>query len=124
MIGKYMYYRKKKLSRKKLGPTPCLIPVDAGVRSQSAEKSRKHVACKVSETAEVETTAVRTKILGSKSNKSQAESFVKARPSQDIIKSCLPGDRSSAKNASGQKGMKVAHTVQSMSLYLLFVLVV
>lgn len=120
-----MYYRKKKLSRKKLVPTPqCLIPVDAGVRSQSAEKSRKHVVCKLSETAEVETTAVRTKILGSKSNKSRAESFVKARPPRDIIKSCLPGDRSSARNASGQKGMKVAHTVQSMSLYLLFVLVV
>ncbi|XP_050268082.1 histone-lysine N-methyltransferase ATXR7 isoform X1 [Quercus robur] len=117
VIGKYMYYRKKKLSRKKLVPTPqCLIPVDAGVRSQSAEKSRKHVACKPSETAEVETTAVRTKILGSKSNKSRAESFVKARPPRDIIKSCLPGDRSSAKNASGQKGMKVAHTVQNDEL--------
>ncbi|KAL4650567.1 hypothetical protein ACB092_01G096400 [Castanea dentata] len=100
VVGKYIYYRKKKISRKKLGPTPhCLIPVDAGVRSQSAEKSRKQVACKVSETAEVETTAVGTKKLGSKSNKSWAESFV----SRDIIK-------------SGQKGMKIAHTVQNDEL--------
>jgi hypothetical protein len=113
-----MYYRKKKLSRKKLGPiSQSLIPVDAGVRSQSAEKSRKHVAGNVSETAEVETAAVSSKKLGAKSNKIQTKLSVNARPSRVVIKSSLPGDRSSAKNASGQRGMKVAHTFPSMSLY-------
>lgn len=121
MIGKYTYYRKKKLPRKKLGSSQHSVPLDAGVRSQSAEKSRKHAPGDVSETVEVQIAVVSPKKLGP--NKSRTELSVNAKSSRVIIKSSLPGDRSSTKKTSGQKGMKVARTVQSMSLCLLLILV-
>jgi hypothetical protein len=115
MIGKYTYYRKKKLPRKKLGSSQHPVPLDAGVRSQSAEKSRKHAAGDVSDTVEVQIAVVSPKKLGP--NKSRTELSVNAKSPRVIIKSSLPGDRSSTKKTSGQKGMKVARTVQSMSLF-------
>ncbi|XP_062163830.1 histone-lysine N-methyltransferase ATXR7 isoform X2 [Alnus glutinosa] len=111
VIGKYTYYRKNKLPRKKLGTSQHPVPLDAAVRSQSAEKSRKHAAGDVSETVVVQTAVVIPKKLVP--NKNRTESSVNAKSSRVIIKSSLPGDRSSTKKTSGQKGMKVARSVQS-----------
>lgn len=111
MIGNYTYYRKKKLSKKKLGSASFgLTPTNVGTSNQSAEKSRKHAAGDVSKTVEVQTAAISTKRL-----------VPNKRTKSVIVKSNLPCDRSLTKNASSQKGLKVAHTIQSMSLYSLVI---
>lgn len=93
--------------KKKLGSASfCLTPTNVGTSNQSVEKSRKHAAGDVSKTVEVQTATISTKRLVP--NKRRTKSV--------LVKSSLPGDRSLNKNASSQKGLKVAHTIQSMSL--------
>ncbi|KAG6648175.1 histone-lysine N-methyltransferase ATXR7 isoform X1 [Carya illinoinensis] len=103
-VGNYTYYRKKKLLKKKLGSASfCLTPTNVGTSNQSVEKSRKHAAGDVSKTVEVQTATISPKRLVP--NKRRTKSV--------LVKSSLPGDRSLNKNASSQKGLKVAHTIQN-----------
>lgn len=115
VTDKYTYYRKKKLSRRRLGSS-----VDTGL----ADKSKKRrVSGDLPETAEVEPPAVTSGNIGLK--KCHTEKFVKRTSMQPVskLKSSLRGDHSSAKDASRQ-GTKVSHGVQSMSICMIFSLVV
>ncbi|XP_048331516.1 histone-lysine N-methyltransferase ATXR7 isoform X2 [Ziziphus jujuba] len=111
LIDKYTYYRKKKLSRRRLGAS-----VDTGLWNHLADKSKKQrVSGDLPETAEVEPPAVTSENVGLK--KRHTENFVKRTSLQPVskLKSSLPGDHSAAKNTS-RKATKVSHGVRSSKI--------
>lgn len=108
---KYMYYRKKKLSKKMLGSsTQLLTSFKIGVQSHVAEKSRKNASGDLTKAAEVTPVSLPPK----KKRKVQIKSSI-IGSLQDINKfsSNLPCEQSAAKNESRQKVAKVSSTVQS-----------
>ncbi|KAK1592342.1 hypothetical protein Q3G72_023331 [Acer saccharum] len=111
-IEKYTYQRKKKLMRKKIGLSSLpSTPVDYGLQSQPAEKSKKQeVPGDVSDNAEAEASVVSSKKIGK--TKVLTKSSHNARSSKVIIKSNLISDNSSKRNKSSQKVMKASRTVQ------------
>lgn len=113
--GKYTYYRKKKLVRKKLGSSSHFVtPANAGLQNQPVEKSRKRdVVGDVAENVELKPAFVTSK--KNEMTKGQTELSVNARPLKAIVKSNSPSDHSLAKNASRRKVMKIVPAVHSMS---------
>lgn len=101
MIDKYTYYRKKKLSRKQH------VSRDVPVGS-----------------AEVKTSSVTCEKIGLK--QCQTELSVKGASLQPVgkLKRGLPGDHSAAAKNASRKVTKVSRTVQSMSVCMIFILVV
>ena len=110
--------------RKKIGLSSLpSTPVDYGLHTQPAEKSKKQeVPGDVSDNAEAEASVVSSKKIGK--TKVLTKSSHNARSSKVIIKSNLISDNSSKRNKSSQKVMKVSHTVQSTSFSLKFYTVV
>ncbi|XP_059638347.1 histone-lysine N-methyltransferase ATXR7 isoform X2 [Cornus florida] len=98
----YTYYRKKKLTRRKLGSlSQCATSGDVGLRIQCVEKPRKQDTSRnVSETAEVEPVIVNHQKL--RRNICHTKSSVDAT---------MHGDRLS-RNKDGWKSVKAAHASQ------------
>ncbi|KAL5780971.1 hypothetical protein ACOSQ2_011708 [Xanthoceras sorbifolium] len=137
-IEKYTYQRKKKLMRKKVGlPSLPSTPVDYGLQTQPAEKSKKQEASgDVSDNAGAEVSAVSSKRIGKnkvptksshiarsskvivKSNLSSDHSPTRniARSSKVIVKSNLSSDHSPTRNRSGRKVMKVSCTGRNVDV--------
>ncbi|KAJ0024268.1 hypothetical protein Pint_09397 [Pistacia integerrima] len=113
VVEKYTYYRKKKLTRKKFGPSSiCLTPVQYGLATQPVEKLRKQaVQTDVFENEGVERSALPSKKI--MKNKARTEPSHNAKSSKVIAKINLPGNHSSSKTTSGRKVMKVSRTVQN-----------
>ncbi|KAK3187912.1 hypothetical protein Dsin_027473 [Dipteronia sinensis] len=111
-IEKYTYQRKKRLMRKKIGLSSLSsTPVDYGLQTQPAEKSKKQgVPGDASDNAKAEATVASSKKTGK--TKVLTKSSHNARSSKVIVKSNLSSDNSSKGNKSSQKLMKVSRTVQ------------
>lgn len=74
MMGKYTYYRKKKLSRRKLGSLSEHATLgDIGSEDLSVDNSRKQ-NISAADIAEIETSAAKTKKIGNKDNSSSPNS--------------------------------------------------
>lgn len=108
VVGKYTYYRKKKLMRKNVGASSqCSAPVKNGLQGQIVKELRKEkVPENVTGNAEVEHNAFSCKTTDKL--KVLTESSHGAKSSSN-----LPTDCSSAK-MSYEKPTKVPRTMQSM----------
>lgn len=101
---------------KKFGTSSiCSTPVKYGLATPPVDKLRKQaVRTDAFENEEVECSAIPfTKIMKTKARTKPSHN---AKPSKLIVKTNLPGNHSFSKNTSGQKVMKVSHTVQSVSI--------
>ncbi|GKV33320.1 hypothetical protein SLEP1_g41844 [Rubroshorea leprosula] len=114
VIGKYTYYRKKKLVHKKLESSKFSTPVDHGSTNQIVDNPRKRkVSIDMVENEESETVAVAPKKI--RTDKSLTESSVIARSLKPIAKASLhghplsskSGHLSSSKSASRRKAARV-----------------
>ncbi|KDP36710.1 hypothetical protein JCGZ_08001 [Jatropha curcas] len=111
VTGKYTYYRKKKLVRKKLGSSSqSMTPVDAGLQQQPVEKSQKHhIIRDFAENIEVKPVVATPK--KKQLTKVQAVLSSQSRSSKAIVKSNSSNDQSLSKNGTHQKVMKIKHAV-------------
>ncbi|WRX29865.1 SET domain - like 10 [Theobroma cacao] len=109
VTGKYTYYRKKKLVRKKIGSTQSTIV--NGSQNHPVERPRKKEASRnLLDHADPEPTAATSKKVGI--NKSASQSSTVSRSSKTIAKSSLLNDHSILKSAGGRKKTKVTLAVQ------------
>ncbi|KAF8409833.1 hypothetical protein HHK36_002351 [Tetracentron sinense] len=128
VFGKYTYFRKKKLVRKKVGSlSQCMSSADTGLLNHPLDKSRNQdisellnqpvdksrnqdISGVVSQIMEVETLgAIPQK---SRLNKCIAESAIAGVSLQSIVQSGLHGDCSSIRNTT-RKSRKITSVVQS-----------
>ncbi|KAJ7958021.1 Histone-lysine N-methyltransferase [Quillaja saponaria] len=111
VIGKYTYYRKKKMSRKKLGSSQYVAPVESGLGNQPAEKLKKHICSEMHETAEEEVASINPR--RTRQNGGQTGASMNSRSSQVISIGSSHKDHSSVKYSTNRKVVKVSRTVQS-----------
>ncbi|KAF8389364.1 hypothetical protein HHK36_026059 [Tetracentron sinense] len=128
VFGKYTYFRKRKLVRKKVGSlSQCMTSVDTGLLNHPLDKSRNQDISKllnqpvdksrnqdisgvVSQIMEVQTVGVIPQKSGL--NKCIAESSIDGVSLQSIVQSRLPGDCLSTRNTT-RKSRKITSVVQS-----------
>ncbi|KAJ9690088.1 hypothetical protein PVL29_012642 [Vitis rotundifolia] len=109
VIGKYTYYRKKKLVRKKIGSlSHAAASVGSGSQDQLMEKSRKQdVPGDVSKITEVEMGILKRRKIGLNTCHAEDNSL------QAIVQSTLPGDSSSVRIKPNRRSTKCAHVVRN-----------
>lgn len=112
LSGKYTYYRKKKLVRRKV--VSLSQAAESGSQDQLTQKSRKQdVVGEVSERTEVEMSILNQRKIGANTCLAEDNSL------QTVAQTTSPGDSSSLRIKPSRRSTKCAYVVRSMSLALI-----